>query len=181
VLHWIMEARALRHNVQPDSLRPDSDPASRPAVDDGHLPNRKPIRRGQRRRRPHPLHCRVARLVGIGVKDKAFFARAWALYAGSVLSWQPAGDTPTRRAFYDSWMLGCLPVVSAAAARHTYGNIFRGRVFALAGLAVEDVIMVLPDAVMLSGERLLDRLRRVPEAEIVLRRRHLRSLAPLVQ
>ncbi len=115
------------------------------------------------------------------VKDKAFFARAWALYADSVFSWQPAGDTPTRRAFYDSWMLGCIPVISAGAAKHTYGNIFRGRAFALAGLAPEDVIMVLPDEVMLSGEMLLDRLRQVPEAEIVLRRRHLRSLAPLMQ
>ncbi len=117
----------------------------------------------------------------VGVWDKAFFARAWALYADSVFSWQPAGDTPTRRAFYDSWMLGCIPVISGSAAKHTYGNIFRGRAFALAGLAAEDVFMVLPDEVMLSGELLLDRLRQVPEEEIILRRRYLSSLAPLMQ
>jgi hypothetical protein len=116
-----------------------------------------------------------------GMWDQSFFARAWGLYADSVFSWQPAGDTPTRRAFYDSWVLGCIPVISLSSAKHTYKEIFRGLIFSLAGLKIEDVVVVLPDEVMLRGELILAKLSAISEEEIRLRRRHLRSLAPLIQ
>ena len=40
-----------------------------------------------------------------------FYIHGWEMYATSTFCWQPNGDTPTRRAFFDSWMFGCIPVV----------------------------------------------------------------------
>jgi len=57
-----------------------------------------------------------------------FFLDAWELYATSYFSWQPQGDTPTRRAFYDSWMLGCIPVIDETAAE-VYEQLFKGLAF----------------------------------------------------
>ena len=76
--------------------------------------------------------------------ENSFFAQTWALYASSDFSLQPAGDTPTRRAFYDSWLMGCIPVVSQSASL-TYSRIFKGLIYSLAGLAMHDVVVVVPD------------------------------------
>jgi hypothetical protein len=54
-----------------------------------------------------------------------FFERVWDMYASTVFSWQPEGDTETRRGFYDSWMLACIPVISRSAAC-TYSARFGG-------------------------------------------------------
>ena len=110
----------------------------------------------------------------------AFFARVWALYAGSAFSWQPSGDTGTRRGLYDSWMLGCIPVVSRGSAA-TYRRLFRGRAFAAAGVAFEDVAVVLDDDAMLSGAAILGNLTAIPPEEVRRRRRGLARLAPLMQ
>ena len=114
-------------------------------------------------------------------QKRAFHERAWSLYAVSDFSLQPAGDTPTRRAFYDSWLMGCIPVVARATAEHTYRNIFKGLIYSLGGLAMEDVVVVVPDDVWRDGSRLLAMLRAIPREEVALRRRRLGSLAPVVQ
>ena len=49
------------------------------------------------------------------------YITAWELYAQSVFCLQPPGDSPTRRAFYDSLLFGCIPVISKSAAEsYTY-------------------------------------------------------------
>ncbi len=110
----------------------------------------------------------------------AFFARAWELYARSDFSWQPAGDTSTRRGFYDSWMLGCIPVVPRSSA-DAYRALFRGRLFGAAGPALEEVAVVLDDAAMGNGAAVLARLAAIPTAEVRRRREWLGGLAPLMQ
>ena len=113
-------------------------------------------------------------------RELDFFAQTWGLYASSDFSLQPAGDTPTRRGFYDSWLMGCIPVVSRAAST-VYRQIFKGLIYSLAGLAMDDVVVVVPDDVWHDPPRLLATLRDMPREEVALRRRRLGSLAPLVQ
>ena len=109
-----------------------------------------------------------------------FFARVWSLYARSVFSWQPSGDTGTRRGVYDSWMLGCIPVISRTSAR-VYRSLFRGRVFEAAGVTLEDVAVVLDDAEMQSGAAILANLTSMPQEEIRRRRSLLALIAPALQ
>ena len=116
-----------------------------------------------------------------GVRDgESFYTRVWALYASSVFSWQPSGDTHTRRAFYDSWMLGCIPVISNTSAE-CYRRLFRGQVFAAAGIALGDAVVVLNDDVMQSGAAILAHLRGVSHKDIIRRRRVLAALAQILQ
>ena len=112
---------------------------------------------------------------------QGFFSRMWGLYADSVFSFQPAGDTPTRRGIFDSWVLGCIPVISRWSADHTYKSLFKGLIFSQAGLTLEDVLVVLPDDVMSDATRLLAALRSMSPEDVALRRRRLGSLAPLMQ
>jgi hypothetical protein len=110
----------------------------------------------------------------------AFFTQVWTLYATSIFSWQPSGDTGTRRGFYDSWMLGCIPVVSRASA-DTYRSLFRGRAFSAAGVALEDIAVVLDDETMRSGAAILGNLSAISADEIRRRRSWLGRLAPVMQ
>lgn len=111
---------------------------------------------------------------------EGFFIRVWELYARSVFSWQPQGDSETRRGFYDSWMLGCIPVISQHSA-NTYTNLFRGHLFTTIGPKIQNVVVVLDDDVMLSGAAILERLVAIPATEIKIRQRWLKRLAPLMQ
>jgi hypothetical protein len=106
--------------------------------------------------------------------------QTWELYARSVFSWQPGGDTETRRGFYDSWMLGCIPVISRSAAC-TYAGLYGGTLFARPRPALSSIAVVLDDAVMTSGRAMLERLTAIPASDIERRRRRMARLAPLMQ
>lgn len=108
------------------------------------------------------------------------YAESWELYARSVFSWQPGGDTETRRGFYDSWMLGCIPVISRSAAC-TYAGLYGGTLFAKPRPALSSIAVVLDDAVMTSGRAILERLTAIPASDIERRRRRMARLAPLMQ
>ena len=111
-----------------------------------------------------------------------FFSRVWELYARSIFSWQPEGDSETRRGFYDSWMLGCIPVISQTSA-NTYKNLFRGHLFntGIIGPPIQSVVVVLDDDIMQSGAAILESLAAISSTEIKIRQRWLKRLAPLMQ
>ena len=44
--------------------------------------------------------------------DWKFRIKAKDIYYDSLFSWQPEGDTPTRRGFYESILCGCIPVIN---------------------------------------------------------------------
>jgi hypothetical protein len=98
------------------------------------------------------------------------------MYAASVFSWQPEGDTETRRAFYDSWMLGCIPVISRSTAC-TYSGLFGGRLFR----TIEDIVVVLADTDMRNGAVIVSQLARITQEEIQLRRQRMAELALSMQ
>lgn len=107
------------------------------------------------------------------------FKRVWEMYATSIFSWQPEGDTETRRGFYDAWMMGCIPVISESAAC-TYAGLFGGALFRNAA-PLEDIVIVLDDAVMYDAVGIMHHLAHITEAEITLRRERMAKLAPFMQ
>jgi hypothetical protein len=112
--------------------------------------------------------------------SERFLINAWELYADSIFSWQPYGDTETRRGFYDSWMLGCIPVISRTSSL-TYAHLFRGNLFGVIGPGIEEVAIVLDDDMMNNGAFMVDFLTSISVDEIRIRRRWLNRLAPLMQ
>ena len=109
-----------------------------------------------------------------------FYADVWALYAKSVFSWHPRGDSLTRRAFYDSWMMGCIPVISQTCAK-SYRALFRGVAFAACGIAFEDVVVVLDDTSFNKGGAVLAKVASFPPEEVRRRQHALAALAPIMQ
>ena len=130
-----------------------------------------------------------------------FYIRIWHAYAYSHFSWHPHGDTATRRAFFDSWMFGCIPIIDRKAA-YAYQKLYDGILFAanqqqggyLEGIKqtstqwkestkrfIEDIVIVLPDNIMYDGDKVIAHLQSLSKEEIQCRRSRLRQLAPLLQ
>ena len=109
-----------------------------------------------------------------------FFAEGWGFYAHSIFSWQPYGDSPTRRAFYDSWLFGCIPVISVRSA-FMYKKLFKGHLFNDKQLIFEEIVVVLPDVVSTNGTAVMEHLSAIPVEEIKRRRSKLRAIAPIFQ
>jgi hypothetical protein len=111
---------------------------------------------------------------------ESFFLKVWELYATSVFSWQPAGDSESRRGFYDSWILGCIPVVSRSSAC-VYKQLFGGRLFIPPAPVFEDIVVVLDDEIMLDGAKILHELGNINDDEIRNRRDRMARIAPAMQ
>lgn len=124
-------------------------------------------------------HHHQERRLGWG-KRGSFYRLPWEAYATTVFSWQPHGDTPTRRAFFDSWLMGCIPVIETRGAE-MYSAMFRGILFDGRHRRIEDVAVVLDQATMYDADAVLRILREMPPEEVLCRQRKLRKLAPLLQ
>lgn len=111
---------------------------------------------------------------------ETFFAEAWSTYAHSYFSWQPPGDTLTRRAFYDSWLFGCIPVISTKSA-WVYKLLFKKHLFMGKTFIFEDIVVVLEHHVYTNGALTLEHLSKIPMEELKRRQSGLRSIAPLMQ
>ena len=94
----------------------------------------------------------------------SFYAHGWEMYATSSFCWQPAGDTPTRRAFYDGWMFGCIPVLQNSSY-HAYSRVF-------AGLLYQDVpldkiaVVIDDDDQFYNASRIFHELSSITNAEV---------------
>jgi len=102
------------------------------------------------------------------------------MYATSVFSWEPSGDSPTRRAFYDSWMLGCIPIVVDYAS-YDYEQLFRGLLYRSTGIAFNETALVVDGATFTNGEKLFARIAGMSSNELERRRANMRTLAPYMQ
>jgi hypothetical protein len=119
---------------------------------------------------------------------------SWELYSRSYFSWQPGGDSPTRRAFYDSWMFGCIPVISSTSVNE-YRSLFNHKLFSgtkslaaihsntssVSGFRIEEVVVVMSDQEMTDGETILSRLLAMGSEEISQRLERMASLAMYLQ
>ena len=109
-----------------------------------------------------------------------FFAQAWSTYAHSYFSWQPHGDSLTRRAFYDSLLFGCIPVISTKSA-WAYKLLFQKHLFSGEHFVFEDIVVVLEHHVFTNGALILEHLSSISMEEMRRRQSKLRSIAPLMQ
>jgi hypothetical protein len=116
--------------------------------------------------------------LNLDVLDKAHLVRGWEMYAISIFSWHPHGDTPTRRAFYDSWMFGCIPVISKSCS-FDYEQIFHGMLFTDTPLS--EIAVYVDDEIMFDGPKLLQHLSSISSDEVNKRRAKLALLAPRLQ
>lgn len=110
--------------------------------------------------------------------SERFWLDAWDLYASANFSWQPHGDTATRRALYDAVLFGSLPVVDTKAF-NAYRRLFNGKLWR--GTRVEDVFVVIPEGKEKDGEFIIQMLADMPPEEVDLRRSRLKQLAPALQ
>ena len=61
----------------------------------------------------------------LGWNKGAFGIKAKDIYYDSLFSWQPEGDTPTRRGFYESILCGCIPIINVTSY-NIYKNLLIG-------------------------------------------------------
>jgi len=107
-----------------------------------------------------------------------FYLDTWGAYASANFSWQPKGDTPTRRAVYDSLMFGCIPVIDTRAAPF-YRGLFNGHLWK--DVPLEDVFVVIPQGKEYDGPAILQMLKSMPDDEVIQRRSNLKKIAPSLQ
>jgi len=111
-------------------------------------------------------------------RTPAFYLDTWQTYASASFSWHPHGDTPTRRAVYDSLMFGCIPVIDSRSAPF-YRNLFKGTLWK--DVAMEDVFVVIPRGDETNGLRILQLLTSLTVDEVAKRRSSLRKVASALQ
>merc|ERR1711871_407697 len=110
--------------------------------------------------------------------DMNLFIQFWELFATSIFSWEPAGDAITRRAFYDSWVFGCIPVISSSSAE-VYSRIYNGIIFV--DHPIEDVVVVVPDETFYDGYKLIAHLASMTRKEISTKQSGMKLIAPVMQ
>lgn len=100
----------------------------------------------------------------------------WEQYAAAEFSWQPFGDTATRRGFYDSWMMGAMPIVSFTSAKY-YRRLFNHAILG----HISDYVMVAPPKVLQDGPAFMRWLLDKNPVKIQKKRERMRQIAPLLQ
>ena len=100
---------------------------------------------------------------------------------------QPAGDSPTRKGFWESILLGCIPVLFR---RETYAKVWKtsfeigdgGPAVGGEGYWDEKVAWVIEEDDLVSGSRdVVERLRDVSEEDVGRRQREMRRILGMVQ
>ena len=94
--------------------------------------------------------------------------------ARSTFCLQPPGDSPTRKGFFDSILLGCIPVIFR---RGTYKRIWKGQV------ELEELAVIVDEKELLDAEGgdVIERLRLVDEEVVRKKREAMAMLAERVQ
>mmetsp|Transcript_146456 Transcript_146456/g.255415 ORF Transcript_146456/g.255415 Transcript_146456/m.255415 type:complete len:438 (-) Transcript_146456:107-1420(-) len=109
-----------------------------------------------------------------------FYRTAWELYASANFSWHPHGDTPTRRAVYDSLMFGCVPVIEETASI-IYSRLFNGLLWSESNIQIQDAFVIIPAGMEQDGTGIVKLLASISASEIEQRRRNLAKIAPVLQ
>jgi len=109
-----------------------------------------------------------------GWKDGIFTVKSIEIYFDSVFSWQPNGDTPTRRAFYEALLLGNIPVISYSSYL-IYKNLLIG------DKKIQNSIIVLEDNYFFDGKYVLKYLLSITQDEINERQKNIIKLSNHLQ
>jgi hypothetical protein len=105
----------------------------------------------------------------LGWSEGSFGIKAKDVYWNSVFSWQPSGDTPTRRAFYEAILLGNIPVISESCFM-IYKNLLIG------DENVESMVVILDDNDFFDANYVINYLLTISDDEILERRSNINKL-----
>ncbi|GAA5976880.1 hypothetical protein JCM5350_007276 [Sporobolomyces pararoseus] len=89
----------------------------------------------------------------------------------------PAGDSPTRRAFYEALLLGCIPVLFR---EHSYGRLFPSSP-EINDMSKYTVFIEENDIVNSIGPSVIEILEQVPASRIRKMQEHIRKITPNLQ
>lgn len=90
------------------------------------------------------------------------------------LSFQPPGDTPSRKGFFDAVLCGCIPVVFNKQLKYPFDELFR----------YEEFTVFLDEAVFTNTTDthiVYDVLDQIPLRDVTRMQRHLRAVARFLQ
>jgi len=110
----------------------------------------------------------------------SLYLSAWEAYAEAMFAWMPHGDYPTRGAFFQSLMLGCIPVIESAAARY-YSKLFNGTLFSKTNFGLQDVALIIPEGAEQDGSQILNLVTSVLQTEYSQRRDRIALIAEYLQ
>lgn len=108
-----------------------------------------------------------------GWKDGIFTVKSIEIYFDSIFSWQPKGDTPTRRGFYEALLLGNIPIISYSSYL-IYKKL-------LIGEKIKESVIVLEDKYFFDGNYILDYLISITQDEINERQQNIINLSNHLQ
>ncbi|GAA5923909.1 uncharacterized protein JCM15063_005496 [Sporobolomyces koalae] len=89
----------------------------------------------------------------------------------------PAGDSPSRRAFFEAVLLGCIPVIFR---QHAYGRLLPSSP-EINDVTRYTVFVPENDLILEQGPSLIERLRSISTSEIRQKQQHLHSIAAKLQ
>ncbi|GAA5915064.1 uncharacterized protein JCM6883_004230 [Sporobolomyces salmoneus] len=95
----------------------------------------------------------------------------------SVFCPMPSGDSPTRRAFFEAILLGCIPVVFR---QHAYGRLLPSSP-EINDVSKYTVFIPENDLILERGQTLIERLESIPPAKVRQLQQHLYEIAPKLQ
>ncbi|GAA5923893.1 uncharacterized protein JCM15063_005492 [Sporobolomyces koalae] len=95
----------------------------------------------------------------------------------SVFCPMPAGDSPTRRAFYEALLLGCIPVLFR---ERSYGRLFPSSPD-INDLSKYTVLIEENDVINSIGLSVVERLERIPASKVRKMQEHIRKITPQLQ
>ena len=110
----------------------------------------------------------------LGWENGNFSIKAKEVYWNSVFSWQPYGDTPTRRAFYEAILLGNIPIISKSSYA-IYKNLLIGEE------SVKSIALILDDQQFFDGDYVFNHLLSINNDEIVNRRQNISTICNRLQ
>jgi len=115
----------------------------------------------------------------LGWKEGMISIRAKTAYLNSVFSLHPPGDTPTRRGFYESLLLGSIPIVPASAMKRVYRHIFpQSQQQPASPSWMEQMVVTLPEHIYWDAPHLLKfLLNNMSSAEIQQRQTAIQTYA----
>jgi len=97
--------------------------------------------------------------------------------AESVFCPMPAGDSPSRRAFYEALLLGCIPVVFR---QHSYGRLFPSSPD-INDISKYTVFIDENDLILERGPSLISRLESISPSQIRKMQQHIHRISPRLQ
>jgi len=103
-----------------------------------------------------------------------FSVKAKEVYLDSVFSWQPCGDTSTRRGFYEAILLGNIPVISKGSY-DIYKKLLVGEE------SIKNVAIVLDNDKFFDAEYIFETLLSISNDEIIQRRNNISNICNRLQ